>query len=1062
LALPRSLALAAVAGTAVFAGLQPSVRPATAPAAVAQDAGGDSDAGGDADAGALATRRPEYHLSPAATELALEQMAAVAAQSASDPAARGRWSQYGIAPELDNVSDYTPIDAIPTMSGRVQDFAYDPHTHRLFAAVGGGGIWESTDTGQHWHSLTDGLPATTAGGVGFSPAQGGTIIDGTGDSGYSYAGLGIWRSVDGGATWQKATGVPDGLLTFRIAVDPNNPEVVYAATSRGLYRSNDDAQTFRNVDLPTGRTSVGATYVPLPNSEGSSFVGPDCAGDTTKYQCVFQNYVTDVVVRPADAGGSDRGGEVLAAVGWYRGSHFTETGWSNAPNNGLFYSATGLPGSFTDLHADQNGFISPRGHTGYISLGVADGPQQNHNIVFAMVEDAQRVEGGLPGVDPARVMGNNVPGACAVAVDCYTTVLGGIYVSTDFGHTWTDKLPLPESLSNCAVTGTDQCLVLAAPAPVGGNYGPGAQAWYNNWIHVDPTVQDSSGQPTRVFFGLEEPWEVDNPMGTLFSPHTIGRYFGNGFCPYLPIAEAGVDFSKPPACPGIPDAPTTTHPDQHGAILIPDGSGGVTLVLGNDGGVFTQHVAAGGSFDNQHWGEGANVGLATLLPYMAVMAKDGVAYAGLQDNGEIRVTPDGRIVEIYGGDGFYSAVDPNNSRTTYEEYAYDQVHASKDGGHTWTEIFPQDTSAQFSAPIAMDPLNANHLLTGGEFVTETVSGPDTTEPNNVQGVNVSTTSSTDYAQVFDTGSGNSLSAIGVRGTAVYAGYCGYCYIPSTVKPAFGRGLATNVGGTKPPKSMSGDGWHVAHAKGLPQRYISSIVVDPKDPRTVYVSMGNYDPGIDYRPPGAFGDDVSALGTPGVYKSTDAGEHFTNISANLPNATANWLDIRGSQLLVATNVGVFMSRDLSGQHWTLLGAPGSRAARPQPNPHAHFGLASQVGVRSAAGAVADGSLPVVPVVSVQVDPGNPNRLLVATYGRGLWVYDFPTGSVAPVPSSASQSRSGGTAAIALPNTAAAGLAALPAGLGAGAFVFGLAWLGARRRRRAGSPGQPAPSGTMRDT
>ena len=190
---------------------------------------------------------PEGHLRPAATEAALRQRidAAFAAQSVK--AAQGKWRQYGNSPGLDNVSGYTPIDATQTVSGRVQDFAYDAVHKRLYAAVGGGGVWMSSNAGQSWHSITDGMPVTNSGSVGYSPAQGGTIINGTGDSGYSYSGLGVWRSLDNGGTWHKSRGVPDGLLTFRITVDPVNPSIIYAATSRGLYRSTDDAATFVNV-----------------------------------------------------------------------------------------------------------------------------------------------------------------------------------------------------------------------------------------------------------------------------------------------------------------------------------------------------------------------------------------------------------------------------------------------------------------------------------------------------------------------------------------------------------------------------------------------------------------------------------------------------------------------------------------------------------------------------------------------------------------------------------------------------------------------------------------------
>ena len=65
------------------------------------------------------------------------------------------------------------------------------------------------------------------------------------------------------------------------------------------------------------------------------------------------------------------------------------------------------------------------------------------------------------------------------------------------------------------------------------------------------------------------------------------------------------------------------HLDQHGATMIPDGNGGVTLVIGNDGGVYKQHVDSSSDFDQTHWGDGANKGFNTLLPYGVAMARDG-------------------------------------------------------------------------------------------------------------------------------------------------------------------------------------------------------------------------------------------------------------------------------------------------------------------------------------------------------------------------------------------------------------------------------------------------------
>ena len=88
----------------------------------------------------------------------------------------------------------------------------------------------------------------------------------------------------------------------------------------------------------------------------------------------------------------------------------------------------------------------------------------------------------------------------------------------------------------------------------------------------------------------------------------------------------------------------------------------MTLVVGNDGGVYMQHAGAGdGRSPNDNWGRGANGGLHTLLPYDAQIAKDGTVYMGLQDNGELKIEPDGKQFTIYGGDGFFSAVDPDDS-----------------------------------------------------------------------------------------------------------------------------------------------------------------------------------------------------------------------------------------------------------------------------------------------------------------------------------------------------------------------------------------------------------------
>ena len=111
-------------------------------------------------------------------------------------------------------------------------------------------------------------------------------------------------------------------------------------------------------------------------------------------------------------------------------------------------------------------------------------------------------------------------------------------------------------------------------------------------------------------------------------------------------------------------------PTSRTGSWIPDGTGGVTLAVGNDGGFYKQHVSAGQELNNGGWGNGDQTGFSTLLPYDAAMANDGTVYAGLQDNGELKITPDHKQYEVYGGDGGMTEVDPSNSNVAYEEYTY--------------------------------------------------------------------------------------------------------------------------------------------------------------------------------------------------------------------------------------------------------------------------------------------------------------------------------------------------------------------------------------------------------
>src|SRR5262249_41154703 len=144
-----------------------------------------------------------------------------------------------------------------------------------------------------------------------------------------------------------------------------------------------------------------------------------------------------------------------------------------------------------------------------------------------------------------------------------------------------------------------------------------------------------------------------------------------------------------------------------------------------------------------------------------------------------------------------------------------------------------------------------------------------------------------WTQVFTLGTNkanqqnNVMSSLDAVGANVYVGFCGICDLLNRTQYQFHNGLATNVGGDKPPKKGAGDGWHFASAKNLPNRFISAIAIDPAPPSRVCVAL----PGSANRqwvPPGSYLDTNPNIGTGHVFKSTDAGETFVDISGNLPD------------------------------------------------------------------------------------------------------------------------------------------------------------------------------------
>ena len=98
----------------------------------------------------------------------------------------------------------------------------------FYIGTAGGGVWKTIDAGRTWQSLFDRQPASAVGALAVAPSDPEVIYVGTGQVAARYdvgAGNGVYRSADGGKTWQHA-GLADSRHIGAILVDPQHPDTV--------------------------------------------------------------------------------------------------------------------------------------------------------------------------------------------------------------------------------------------------------------------------------------------------------------------------------------------------------------------------------------------------------------------------------------------------------------------------------------------------------------------------------------------------------------------------------------------------------------------------------------------------------------------------------------------------------------------------------------------------------------------------------------------------------------------------------------------------------------------
>jgi photosystem II stability/assembly factor-like uncharacterized protein len=632
------------------------------------------------------------------------------------------------------------------IGGRVSALAFNPKDSRIvYAGAATGGVFKSSDRGLTWQPIFDEQAVLPIGDIAVDPNNPNVIYVGTGEANgghNNFAGAGIFKSTDAGATW-KLAGLETTTSIGRIVIDPVNSNRVYVAAIGSYFGNGPDRGVFRSIDAGLSWEKV----LFANDSTGAIDLVIDRKNPSTLFAAMWER-----VRRP------NRARLNGLSSGIYR-SNDGGTSWQRL---GV---ATGLP--------------APSQSTGRIGLAICATKPENLYALYT----------------------NN-------------SSYGGLYRSKNGGATWT-----PTDLNNSLSAGF------------------AGFSWYFGNVRVNPN------DPEQVFV-------LDTAvMGSFDGGKTWPIFYGYGG-----------GFS------GL-------HVDHH--ALIFDAADPKYIIDGNDGGI---NISKNAGYS---WEKVSALPVTQFYQITIDLSKPERLYGGTQDNGTVRTTS-GALDDwndIFGGDGFYVIVDPQNSNIIYAESQNGFLGKSTDGGYSFSSALAGISSAEpknWSTPVVMDPNNRQVLYYGTNRVYRTVDGA--TFWRAISG------------DLTDGRAGGSL--LGTVTTIAVA--------PSNSAVIYAGTDDSHVWVT----ADTGETWTEISAT-LPYRWVTRVAVDSKNAQIAYVTFS----GLKWNSP-----------QPHVFRTTDMGKTWQDISSNLPDAPVNTIIVDPTYpnfLYVGTDVGAYYSSH-SGQSWSVLG------------------------------------------------------------------------------------------------------------------------------------------------
>lgn len=441
------------------------------------------------------------------------------------PAVGDRWFNIGPAPILGGQIGATPNAR--AVGGRVEALAVDPgDAAHWLAGAAQGGVWETRDSGSTWTPKTDAQASLSSGAIAFAPSDPRTIYAGTGEVAFSsdsYAGAGLLKSIDGGATWQLLATATFAKNAFTdIRVDPADRDTVLATVARsfagrgnenlpapppvGIYKSTDGGHTWmlrqggEATSLDVDPTNFLNQYGGIGDANGSVQNGvyrSTDGGDT--WTAIMGPWVgmaggvgrVEIAIAPSNPSrvwvGIQDALDMAGTDGGLLGLFRTDDAWAATPT-----------WTQIDVTATDDG-TGTHGYCGWDAsfMSATDSCWYNHELLADPTDANVLYAGGIPlwkldGTTWTEISNTVMNTANGIHVDQHALAFaggrliagndGGVWSTTDGGTTWSDH---NTGLSILQFYGgslhpTDANFALGATQDNGNEKWTGTDAW--QWI----------------------------------------------------------------------------------------------------------------------------------------------------------------------------------------------------------------------------------------------------------------------------------------------------------------------------------------------------------------------------------------------------------------------------------------------------------------------------------------------------------------------------------------------------------------------------------------------------